>query len=224
MMEPTDRDLQREVAALDELRREVAALPDPVPSAAADARFAALLTDHEKQQRPAPQTLHLRTAAPYLALAASLLLVFALGRNYARQDTDDLERQLAATRTLMLELMQDRSSLTRMRAATVSLEVEMADPAVIANLGHLLRTDASTNVRLAALDALRRFAAEPLARREMLQAMGESPPPAVRVQLLETLVGLHEKRVLPYLEEMISNDTLPQRLRDAAELGTFKLI
>ena len=224
MIPPTDDELEREVDALDELRREMAALPDPVPSAGTDARFAALLADHEKQERPDPKTLHRRPAAPYLVLAASLLLVFALGWNYARQDTDDLERQLAATRTLMLELMQDRSSLTRMRAATVSLELKTADPAVIANLGHLLRTDASTNVRLAALDALRRFATEPLARREMLQAMGESPPPAVRVQLLETLVGLNEKRVLPYLEEMITNDTLPQRLRDAAELGTFKLI
>ncbi len=215
MIPPTDDELERELNALDDLRREIAALPDPVPSAEADARFAALIV---------PKKLHRRAAAPYLAVAASLLLVFALGWNYAKQDADELERQLAATRTLMLELMQDRSSLTRMRAATVSLELETADPAVIANLGHLLRTDASTNVRLAALDALRRFAAEPLARREMLQAMGESPPPAVRVQLLETLVGLNEKRVLPYLEEMISNDTLPQRLRDAAELGTFKLI
>ncbi len=54
--------------------------------------------------------------------------------------------------------------------------------------------------------------------------MGADPPPAVRVQLLETLVRLNEKRVLPYLEELRRNESVPQQLRDAAELGTYKLI
>ena len=223
-MEPTDEELQYELDALHELRKEVAALPDPVPSTEADRRFGELLAARVPSDRPSPKTRHLRAAAPYLAMAASLLLVFGLGWSYAKQDTSELEQQLTATRTLMLELMDDRSSLTRMRAATVSLELETADPEVIANLGHMLRTDASTNVRLAALDALRRFADAPATRQEMLRAMGETPPDVVRVQLLETLVSLQEKRVVPYLEEMMTNDTLPQRLRDAAELGTFKLI
>ncbi|CAH0998745.1 hypothetical protein LEM8419_00093 [Neolewinella maritima] len=209
---------------LDKLRRELAALPDPLPGPETDERFATMLAAEVSRHRPPSRSSHLRTAAPYLAVAASLLLVFGLGWSYAKQDTGRVAQDLAATRTLMLELMQDRSSFTRMRAVTASLELPSADPEVIEHLGHLLRTDASTNVRLAALDALRRFAASPAARREMLRAMSAAPPPAVRVQLLETLVALQERDVLPYLQDIMTNDSLPQQLRDAAELGTFKLI
>lgn len=224
MKAPDDKDLEREVAALDELRRQLAGLPDPQPSREADDRFAKMLAVEcrEISAPPVQKTLHLRPAALLSIAASVLLLVFGMGW-YLGSDKK-LEDELAATRTLMLELMQDKSSSTRMRAATVSLDVAVADPEVIANLGRMLQTDENTNVRLAALDALRRFATDPAARQELLDAMGGDPPPAVRVQLLETLVNLQEKRVVPYLQDMITNDSLPKRLRDAAELGTFKLI
>ena len=220
----TDPDLVAELELLRRLRGEVAAEPDPVPSAATDARFATLLNDACQESRPAPKVRQLRPAALLGIAAGTLLLVFAGGWLLGHRDAGELERQLAATRTLMLELMADDRSTTRMRAATVSLEVAVPDPVIIENLELLLRTDPSTNVRLAALDALRRFGDAPAARAALLAAMAGDPPPAVRVQLLETLVQLREKRVLPYLEDLITNDSIPRALRDAAELGTFKLI
>ena len=222
MTSVNDDELERELKELDELRREIADLPDPTPSAAADRRFAEFL--RERSEPPPPMTYYLRPRPLYLGIAASLLLVFALGWYLGGAPDRELERQLAATRTLMLELMQDQRSTTRMQAATVSLEVPVADPIVIDHLGRMLRTDENTNVRLAALDALQRFAESPLVREELLMAMSADPPPAVQVQLMETLVALNERRVLPYLEELIKNDTLPRQLRDAAELGSFKLI
>ena len=224
MKEVTDDDLAREVAPLEQLHRQLATLPDPQPSQEADSRFAKMLAGYcqETPAPPAAKTRHLRPAALLSIAASVLLLVFGMGW-YLGSDNES-EDELAATRTLMLELMQNESSSTRMRAATVSLDVPIADPTVIANLGRMLQNDENTNVRLAALDALGRFAAAPAARQELLDAMGGDPPPAVRVQLLETLVKLQEKRVVPYLQDMITNDSLPKRLRDAAELGTFKLI
>ncbi|WP_116106272.1 HEAT repeat domain-containing protein [Lewinella sp. IMCC34191] len=226
-----DPDTARELAALRQLREDVARPADPQPSAAADRRFADMLAGYESDEtdevQPATasaKAFYLRPAALLSIAASMLLLVFGLGWYFGRSDTSHLEHQLAATRTLMLQLMDDEQPTTRMRAATVSLDVPVADPAIIANLGHMLRTDEKTNVRLAALDALHRFADSPAARDEMLAAMASDPPPAVRVQLLETLVALNEKRVLPYLEEIINNDQTPRPLRDAAELGTFKLI
>ena len=222
MTSANDDELERELRELDELRREIADLPDPTPSAAADRRFAEFL--RERSEPPPLMTYHLRPRPLYLSIAASLLLVFALGWYLGGVPDRELERQLAATRTLMLELMQDQRSTTRMQAATVSLDVPVADPIVIDHLGRMLRTDENTNVRLAALDALQRFAESPLVREELLMAMSADPPPAVQVQLMETLIALNERRVLPYLEELIKNDTLPRQLRDAAELGSFKLI
>ena len=68
----------------------------------------------------------------------------------------------------------------RIRATTVTLELTRPDPVTTANLGYLLRNDENTNVRLAALDALRRFAGDPGVRNELIGALGESPPEAVR--------------------------------------------
>ncbi len=229
-----DPELASELALLREMRDAIAEVPDPVPSAETDRRFAELLTTHTRAPklngtvRPLPARSRegslLRPAALLSIAASMLLLVFGLGWYFGRGTTGELEQQLASTRTLMLELMNAEHSTTRMRAATVSLELSVADPVVIHHLGRMLRTDEKTSVRLAALDALARFSATRAARDEMLDAMAGDPPPAVRVQLLETLVALNEKRVLPYLEEIINNDSIPRPLRDAAQLGTFKLI
>lgn len=220
-----DDELRQDTEELRELREEMRRLADPRPSRGADRRFAQVLERAQPGKVAAPRrTLHRRAAALMALAAAVLLLVFALGWHFGKEDTAGLENRLAATRTLMLQLMQDRQSTTRMRAATVSLDLPVADPVIIKNLGQLLRTDESSNVRLAALDALLRFGEAENARQEMLSAMREGPPPAVRLQLLEILVSLNEKRVLPYLEEMMGNEHLPRQLRDAAELGTFKLI
>ncbi len=215
----TDPELREELELLSLLRTDLCQPEDPVPSREADRRFAALL-EVPAVRRPR----HLRPAVLMGMAATALLLVFGLGWYFGRSDTTDRERQLAATRTLMLELIQDPNSTTRMQAATVSLDVPVADPEVIAHLGQMLRTDENTNVRLAALDALQRFTDAPAARQEMLSAMAGDPPAAVQAQLLETLVRLNERRVLPYLKELIQNDSIPRPLRDAAELGTFKLI
>jgi hypothetical protein len=211
----------------DELRRQVAALPDPVPSGATDARIRAMIAEAASgtSGRPPGKRRHLRAAAPLLAVAAGfLVLVFAVGWVLGNRQSDREYDELLATRTLMLELMRARDSHQRIRAATASLSLEEADPVIISQLGRMLRQDVSTNVRLAALDALLRFADQAAARDEMLAALGEAPPPAVQIQLMETLIRLNEKRVLPYLEDIIESDSLPRQLRDRAELGTFKLI
>jgi HEAT repeat protein len=169
-------------------------------------------------------TPHLRTAALLSMAAGFLLLIFAAGWILGNRATDRQEKDLIATRTLMLELMRADGSHDRMRAATTSLELDEADPTTIHRLGRMLRRDESTNVRLAALDALQRFGDTPAARDEMLAALGENPPPAVQIQLMETLVQLGERRVLPYLRNIMKTDSLPRQLRDRAELGTFKLI
>jgi HEAT repeat protein len=88
----------------------------------------------------------------------------------------------------------------------------------------MLRNDENTNVRLAALEALRRFPNDPVVREELLSAMSETLPDVVRFELIETLVRANEKRVLPYLEDIIDTETLPQPVRDAAEMASFKLI
>lgn len=160
-------------------------------------------------------------------IAAAIALVFTAGRFYEGGANMEAEQQLAAHRTLvteMMELMKSDRTSNRIRATTVTFELPEADPVTTANLGYLLRNDENANVRLAALEALSRFPNDTDVRDELLAAMNESPPPVVRFELMETLVGMNEKRVIPYLEDLIDTDSLPQPVRDAAQMATFKLI
>lgn len=203
--------------ALTDLRDEA----DPELPAAADDRFAAML-DRETASSTRVRTLpNRRRWLPYAAAAAAVFLVFTLGYQLGIDRDAD---QLAADRTLMLELMDAPRSSDRIRATTVTFGMERAEPAVLRDLGFLLRNDESANVRLAALDALQRFRADPAVADILLEAVRESPPEVVRFELIETLVRLNDVRLLPYLEELIKTDSLPRPVRDAAEMASFKLI
>lgn len=231
----SDPALRSELAELQALLNEVALAPEPEPSAEADRRFAAMLAGEVARAAEAsadmvPQAtirrlpLWQRQALKIAGIAAAIALIFTAGRFSATGGETDLEQQLVATRTLMLDLMKKERTSERIRATTVTLDLPVVDPETTENLGYLLRNDDNANVRLAALEALRRFPRDPGVREQLLKAMQETPPDVVRFELIETLVQMNEKRVLPYLEDLINADTLPQPVRDAAEMASFKLI
>ncbi|MEL6357853.1 MAG: HEAT repeat domain-containing protein [Bacteroidota bacterium] len=218
--------LQAQLDELKALQELVVELPELQPSTAMDQRFASLLaTAKSELVEPIPQA-KVRRIRPWriAAAAAVLLLVFAAGWYFGSGAEDRQSQVLAANRALMLELMKDERTSARVRATSLTLDLEEGDPEIIANLAYLLCNDENTNVRLAALAAIKRFSQYPIAREELLNALNQNPPEVVRLQLIETLVHLEEKRVLPLLEDLIENDSVPQHLRDAARMGTFKLI
>ncbi len=225
--------LREELRALELLMEGIATSPEPAPPAAADARFATMLAAATEQGTNAPAKpvqrsgLRLAWSSRVLraaAVAAAVLLIFVAGMQYGNAG---LKQQYAANRTLleeMADLMKAERTSERIRATTVTLELVEMDPETARNLGFLLRNDENANVRLAALEALRRFPDDAGVREELLAAMQESPPDVVRFELIETLVRCNEKRVLPYLQEIMEADTLPQPVRDVAEMARFKLI
>lgn len=226
-----DPALYAEMLEMEGLMNEIATAPEAEPSAAADARFAEMLAANSaprETKAPARPTAKIRSLAwKFVGIAAAVALVFTAGRFYQGGVSTEAEQQLAAHRTLvteMMELMKSDRTSNRIKATTVTYGLPKADPVTTVNLGYLLRNDENANVRLAALEALSRFPNDPGVRDELLAAMNESPPPVVRFELMETLVGMNEKRVIPYLEELMDTDTLPQPVRDAAQMASFKLI
>lgn len=225
-----DPALRAELDDLSQLLADIRLQPEPAPSAAIDARFETMLAAAIAEQNASEASIRqIKPAAPrrlyrLLSAAAAVLLIFAAGWYVGGAEDRAIAQQLASTRTLMLELMKDSRPSARIQATTVTFDLSVADPQTIADLGHMLRTDESPNVRLAALDALRRFSATPAVREILLAAINETPPEVVRFELIETLVRLKEKRILPYLQEMIDADSLPRPVRDAAQMASFKLI
>jgi hypothetical protein len=238
-----DPALAGELKELTALMENIALTAEPEPSAAADVRFeqmlaaavenngASLINETQAGASPAAPAatvrrlpLFQRPLMKLAGIAAAILLVFVAGRISVPDGSAGLNEELAATRAMMLDLMKNERTSERIRATTVTFELEAADPETTQRLGYMLRNDENANVRLAALEALRRFSNDLVVREELLAAMRESPPDVVRFELIETLVRANEKRILPYLEDIIDTDTLPQPVRDAAEMASFKLI
>ena len=238
-----DPALAGELDELASLMETIALAPEPAPSTTADDRFermldvavrdngASLITEDRAGASPMAPAATVRRLPFYqhpmmklAGVAAAILLIFVAGRISVPDVSGDLNEELASTRALMLDLMENELTSERIRATTVTFELDTADPETTQRLGYMLRNDENTNVRLAALEALRRFPNDPVVREELLTAMSETPPDVVRFELIETLVRANEKRILPYLEDIIDTETLPQPVRDAAEMASFKLI
>ncbi len=219
----TDPQLAAEARELRGLLQEISDQPEPEPSSRADDRFESLLADAIGQ--PPRRQVKVRSLIwKVVGIAAAIALVFAAGRFYQAGSNADFDRQLAANRTLMLELMQAERSSDRIEATVVATRMAAPDSETTEDLGYLLRSDDNTNVRLAALTALRRFAEDAGVRNELLRALAADPPLVVRIELVELLVSVREQRALPYLEELMRSDSLPRPVRDLARLGAIKLI
>ncbi|MEM9525594.1 MAG: HEAT repeat domain-containing protein [Bacteroidota bacterium] len=217
-------ELREELAELEGFFKAIQQAPEPQPSAMADTRFTAFLQEEMAvTTKPRAKIVGLRFYH-YAAAAAAVVLIFTTGWYFGGAGDRALTSQLAEVRQEMETLMQNDRPSARIRATNVALELPIADPTTISNLGHLLRNDPSSNVRLAALEALQGFPDNVEVREQLLAAMRETPPEVVRFELIETLVRLKEKRLLPYLEELMNTDTVPQPVRDAAEMASFKLI
>ncbi|MEM9258216.1 MAG: HEAT repeat domain-containing protein [Bacteroidota bacterium] len=218
-------ELREELAELEGFFNAIKQAPEAQPSAMADTRFTTLLQEElaAATTRPQAKIVGLRLYH-YAAAAAAVALIFTTGWYFGGAGDRVLTSQLAEVRQEMEVLMQNDRPSARIRATNVALELSVADPTTIGNLGFLLRNDPSPNVRLAALEALQGFPDNMEVREQLLAAMRETPPEVVRFELIEALVRLKEKRLLPYLEELMNTDTVPQPVRDAAEMASFKLI
>ncbi|MEO0627097.1 MAG: HEAT repeat domain-containing protein [Bacteroidota bacterium] len=155
-----------------------------------------------------------------MALAASVLLIFSLGWWMGRSF---LEPNSQVQANQWEELLDGERSSHRIEAARLIADQTSVDFELVSRLGTLLREDPSPNVRLAALEALASLGHDPNAREQMIRSLEPNGPAAVQIQLIETLIALEETQILPRLRDWSQDLSLPQYLRDAAELGRFKL-
>ena len=101
----------------------------------------------------------------YRAAAAIALVTIGLAGGYwinkNNQHADELislRKEMKETKQLMLSMLtNDQSASQRMQGVHVALTISEADDDVVAALAKAMNSDANTNVRLAALDALNPF-------------------------------------------------------------------
>ncbi len=122
-----------------------------------------------------------------------------------------------------LSLLQQQSASERLRGVNYAYRVEQSDPEVLGALLTTVNHDSNINVRLAAVDALRKFADSPVGRRGLVQALAKQSSPLVQIAILDQIVELHEKSAAQSVKFLLSSPDLNPDVKQRAEWALKQL-
>jgi len=168
---------------------------------------------------------------PAWQVAASLaMLIVGLGLGYGvraekpHEEITQLREEVASMRQLVaLSLLQQQSASERLRGVSWAYRAESSDTQVLSALVSAINHDPNVNVRLAAVDALHAFAASPVTRQAVVQALPQQTTPIVQVALIDLLVDLKEPKGAGELRKLAMAESADIGVRQRAQWALEKL-
>ena len=223
--------------------QKLAALPQQEPSPASRARFEHMLNAYQegRWEKSSLAREHGRWFAAWMrsafapplasALGACLLLVgFIAGEHFSNAKPADgrqiasMQSQLTNLRQLVaLSLLEQQSASQRLEGVSYSTQVERPDPEIATALLHALRFDSSVDVRLAALDALRRYKEDAQVRSGLLTALQDQQSPLVQIALIDLFVEMRESGAKENLRRIEQDSNVNPVVRQRAQWGIQQL-
>lgn len=169
-------------------------------------------------------TVYKVAAALVLAILAGGIGFWANNQWREQQEITQLRNELNETKQLMLSLVNNQLSASqRMMGVSVANTVTTVDDEITNVLITVLNEDPNTNVRLSALEALSRFYNEPHVKNALVKALGTQQDPMVQIALIQLLVQIKEKTIVPQLENIIDNQQSIKAVKDEAHTALLKL-
>jgi len=222
-----------------EMWQKLASLPQQEPSPASRSRFEHAYQEGRWEKGGRGERANWWTAwwrsafAPPLAsaLAACLLLVgFIFGEHYSlshqpnNSQIASMQAEVTTLRQLVaLSLLEQQSASQRLQGVNYSTQVERPDPEISAALLHALRFDNSVDVRLAALDALKRYKDDRLVRAGLLTALQDQQSPLVQIALIDLFVEMRERDAKDRLRRIEQDTKVNPAVRQRAQWGIQQL-
>ena len=226
-----------DVDASAELWNELGAAPAPRPeSARMRARFDAALQGYIDGQTESRVLTALKPSRPswqsqpwlqFAGAAALLVLGVALGRFVISTPSPQpnseialLREELRDTRQMVtLSLMQQQSASERLKGVTTSSLLEQPSTEVVSALLETLKRDPNVNVRLASVDALRRFGNRDAVRKSVVEALPEQESPLVQIAMVDFILESAGPEAKSVLQRLVEDMMLNQAVRDRAARG-----
>jgi len=210
---------------LGDLWRALGEIPMPPPdSRALRARLDASVRREQQVSRPRHESRFnqwlLAAGIAALALTAGLFLGRVGAPTPASTDVVALREELRDLRHMVaLSLMQQQSASERLRGVGWSSRLEGPSDEVVTALIDTLRHDQNVNVRLASIDALKRFAEREDVRRAAVDVLQTQRAPLLQMALIDFVVETQDRDAAAALRR-ISADTLSdQTVRTRAAWG-----
>lgn len=159
---------------------------------------------------------------------AAACVILLLGVGIGSKFSNGPER-IAKVETQLEEiqkLIEHESVSQRIKGVNVSYNLPKGaneNQDIIQVMIKTMNEDESSNVRLAALEALTRWTDQPIVKEALIQALLTQRDPAFQITLINTLVEIKEKRALPNMENLINDEETLDYIKGETQVGIFKL-
>ena len=123
---------------------------------------------------------------------------------------------------MMLSLLEKESATDRLKAVSLSQELEESGEAVTNALIKTLNNDENVNVRLAALEALKPYGNQSEVRQALIRSIASQDSPLVQIALADLMASLQEKSSVPEFDKLLQDNRTPgevkKRIRKSIEV------
>jgi uncharacterized protein (UPF0147 family) len=154
--------------------------------------------------------------APRLAFASLTLIVgiavgfFLRSPGQKNEQIEMLGQEVSDLKELMmLSLLEKESPTERLKAVSLTQEMDQVSQKVTNALLQTLNNDENVNVRLAALDALRAYSHESKVREGLIRSISKQDSPLVQIALAELMAALQAKSSVKELEKILHDKNTP---------------
>jgi HEAT repeat protein len=120
---------------------------------------------------------------------------------------------------MTLSLLQQQSASERLNGVMWTGRIDNPGNEIVAALLDTLMHDPNVNVRLATVDALKRFGANDAVRRGAIEALGRQTSPLVQLALIDFVVETDGAESAATLRRLSQDPTVDQAVRARAALG-----
>lgn len=117
---------------------------------------------------------------------------------------------------LFASLGNMESPSTRIAAAMKAYRMKEADKDIVDALVSTMNEDPSTNVRLAALEALSRFHRENYVKKKLIASLKKQKDPMVQIELIHVLTEMKQKSILDDLQKMVQDVNTNEAVKERA--------
>lgn len=224
------------VLSLDTIQHKLNAITTPEPSRELSENFYTHLnSEMRKSAKLASGTRWLadlwsNNLAWRMAYSIGLLMVGLTVGYFLSNSSDGDKLELLSSEVsdmkemMMLTLLEKESPSERLRAVSLTNDMPEVSKKVTEALLKTLNTDGNVNVRLAALEALSPYVAQPEVRRGLIRSISLQKSPLVQMALAEMMVALQEKGSVENLQKVMRNDSTPPEVKDRIEKSIQVLI
>jgi hypothetical protein len=203
---------------INKMQTAIEAIPSPRPGSDLDDRFYQMLA-LEKSSKSSfswREFFSWPQLVPKLAFAAVALFVGVAIGYFAKRDAPannqmaELSQQVVDLKEMMmLSMLQKESATERLRAVSLTSDMDNASQKVTNALIETLNNDENVNVRLAALEALKPYSKNSVVREKLIRSIANQQSPLVQVALAEAMAQLQVKSSVKELEKILKSDQTP---------------